>query len=142
MKYLQIFFTSTVIILYCSTSSLQAQNETSYNYVSKPQKNNTIRITDNKKLNFTFIDNGFRDWLKHQKPQRHFYQSSLEIINLQYVNEWNKRVDNASFNSQIYTQHINYQLRSKIHYGMDVNYKLFMYFKYFEKKHEILLQRS
>jgi len=141
MKYLQIFFTFTLIILNCSTSSLHAQNKTSYNYVSKPQKNNTIRITDNKKLNFTFIDNGFSDWLKHQKPQRHFYQSSLEIINLQYVNEWNKRVDNISFNSQLYTQHINYQLRSKIHYGMDINYELYMYFKYFEKKHEILLQR-
>jgi hypothetical protein len=141
MKYLQIFLTLTFIILSCSTSSLLAQNKTSYNYGSKPQKSNTIRITDNKKLNFSFIDNGFSNWLKRQKPQQHFYQSSLEIINLQYVNEWNKRVDNASFNSELYTQQINYQLRSKTHYGMDVNYKLFMYFKYFEEKHEIILKR-
>jgi hypothetical protein len=104
-------------------------------------QNSTIHITDNKKMNFSFPDNGYSMWLKKQKPQRYFYESSLEIINLQYVNEWNKRVGNVNFNSKYYIQSIDYQLHSQMHYGIEINYKLFMFFKYFEKKYEILLER-
>ena len=97
MKNLRIFI---VLIVSCSSFYLVAQN-------------NTINITDNKKLNFSFSDNGYSIWLKKQKPQRYFYESSLEIINLQYANEWNKRVDNESFNSKYYKQSIDYQLQSR-----------------------------
>ncbi len=125
MKNLQVFI---VLLLCCSSFYLAAQNS-------------IIHITDNKKLNFSFSDNGYSAWLKKQKPQRYFYESSLEIINLQYANEWNKRVENVNFNSKYYKQSINYHLHSHTHYGIEINYKLFMYFKYFEEKYETLLER-
>ncbi len=138
MKYLQIILT---LILSCNTSPILGQNKKSNNFSFITHQNGNIRISDGRKLDFTFRDNGFSTWLKKQKPQRHFYESSLEIINLQYVNEWNKRVGNSDFKSLFYTQRIEYQLYSKMHYGIEINYYLYMYFKYFEKKCEVILKR-
>ncbi len=138
MKYLQII---VILILSCNTSRILGQNQKPNNFSFISHKNGNIRISDGKKLDFSFRDNGFSTWLKKQKPQRHFYESSLEIINLQYVNEWNKRAENSDFKSSLYTQRIEYQLYSKMHYGIEINYYLYMYFKYFEKKYEVILKR-
>lgn len=142
MKYLQLFLVLILAILSFGAASKTVQYKMPIDIISDIQQIKVIHITDNKKLNFTFKDNGYSNWLKKQKSQRYFYQSSLEINNLQYVKEWNKRVNNSSFNSELYTQQINYKLHSKVHYGMNVNYQLFMFFNYFEEKHEILLERS
>lgn len=138
MKYLQII---VILIFSCNTNPIFSQNKNSNNVSFITHQNGNIRISDGKKLDFTFRDNGFSTWLKKQKPQRHFYESNLEMINLQYINEWNKRVGNSDFKSALYTQKIEYQLQTKKHYGLEINYYLCMYFKFFEKKYETILKR-
>jgi hypothetical protein len=130
-----------ILIIGCVINPVFSQNKKPNNVSFVTHQNGNIRISDNEKLDFTFRDNGFSTWLKKQKPQKHFYESNLVMINLQYVNEWNKRVGNSDFKSSFYTQKIEYQLHSKKHYGLEINYYLYMFFKYFEKKYETILKR-
>ncbi|VAV86151.1 hypothetical protein MNBD_BACTEROID02-1823, partial [hydrothermal vent metagenome] len=51
------------------------------------------------------------------------------------VVEWNYRVTQPLlYNTNLYEQEINYS--PHIDYGIEVNYKLFMYFKFFQQKYK------
>jgi hypothetical protein len=123
-------------------TSVLAQNKVKSTNEVDDKKNDIIHITDHKSFEVTFNDDQFYGWLKKQIPKRRYLQSSLEIENLQYSSEWNRRVGNPEFDSNLYVEQIDYQIKPKKHYGIDVNYKLFMYFKFFEEKYEKLLTRG
>ena len=122
--------------------SILAQNKPNNSKSTDGKKNDIVHITDHKNFEVTFNDGNFHNWLTKQLPKSKYLQSSLEIKNLQYTSEWNRRVGNPEFDSDLYVQHIEYQIKPKKHYGIDVNYKLFMYFKFFEEKYEELLTRG
>jgi len=104
------------------------------------QAGDTIHITDHKYFNFSFCEPGFKEWLARQEPMSEYYESSLEIKNMQYVHEWNRRVANPSiYDHKLYSRRIEYRINPKRRYGLEVNYKLYMFFIYFEQKHEQLL---
>lgn len=100
----------------------------------------TIRIA-NEELEYEIIiiENGFDSWLVTQKPMWYYNESTLEFKNYQYVIEWNNRVRQPGrYDPHLYEQIIDYD--PNIHYGLEVNYKLYMYFKFFEQKyHQKLL---
>ena len=64
-----------------------------------------------------------------------FYSENyLENKNRYYVNIWNNRAKNPSnYNPNIYENIIDYDFN--IHYGLEVNYKLYNYFKFVEYKY-------
>ncbi|MGI9532878.1 DUF6146 family protein [Lutimonas sp.] len=96
----------------------------------------TIRI-ENKELEYeiTIMEIGFESWLATQRSPDYFTQKTLESKNLFYVTEWNRRVMMPhGYNSLIYEQQIFYD--PKLDYGMEVNYLLYMYFQFFEKKYK------
>jgi hypothetical protein len=95
----------------------------------------TIRIV-NEELEYEIIiiDIGFDSWLVTQKPITYYSNSYLKIKNDFYVVEWNIRVNQPfEYDPHLYEMSIDYD--PNIDYGIEVNYKLFMYFQFFQQKY-------
>lgn len=83
----------------------------------------------------TIIDPGFYSWLKgFARPEGYYSQNFLENRNAIYVLNWNQRVlQPANYPTNLYEWPIDYD--SQIDYGYEVNYKLYNYFIYFQRKY-------
>ncbi len=81
------------------------------------------------------IEPGFYNWLVSiAKPEGYYSQHFLENRNAIYVMNWNNRVlDPARYNPNLYEMQIDYD--PAIDYGYEVNYKLYNYFIYFQRKY-------
>ena len=81
------------------------------------------------------IEPGFNTWLQSiARPEGYYSQSFLETRNKFYVVEWNNRVlDPIRFDPQLYELQINYE--PFVDYGYEVNYKLYNYFIFFQRKY-------
>lgn len=114
----------------------------------------TVRITDEEKMAFNqkvgdtvkiasdsteyeiiIIEPGFNFWLQSlAKPRGYYSQSFLENRNQIYVTNYNQRVlQPQRYNPNLYELQINYD--PNIDYGYEVNYKLYNYFIYFQRKY-------
>jgi hypothetical protein len=92
----------------------------------------TVRIAnDELEYEIIIIEPGFNSWLITQPNPEYYSLSSLENKNVFSVAEYNRRVINSAYSRELYPQQINYE--PNISYGMEVNYLLFQYFRYFEK---------
>jgi hypothetical protein len=79
---------------------------------------------------------GFETWLA-TRPSKEFYAKEYyEQKNLLFVSEWNKRYL-TSGNTGLYENFIDFNPNTD--YGLDLNYKLYYYFKYFENKNKVKL---
>lgn len=97
----------------------------------------TVRIANDKiEYEIIIIEPGFNGWLvSTARPEGYYSQSFLESRNLIYVMEWNRRVNNAlQFDPNLYELQIDY--RQGIDYGYEVNYKLYNYFIYFQRRYK------
>lgn len=101
------------------------------------QKNGdpVVIADDESEYEITIIDPGFNAWLvSFARPEQYYSQSYLETRNRLYVTEWNQRVTQPfRFNPNLYEMQINYS--ANIDYGYEVNYKLYNYFIYFQRKY-------
>jgi hypothetical protein len=81
------------------------------------------------------IEPGFYAWLNSiARPEGYYSQSFLENRNQIYVMNWNQRVlSPTTFNPNLYELQINYD--PNIDYGYEVNYKLYNYFIFFQRKY-------
>ena len=81
------------------------------------------------------IDPGFYSWLKSfARPEGYYSQTFLENRNEIYVINWNNRVLlPGQYDPNLYQWPIDYDPR--IDYGYEVNYKLYNYFIYFQRKY-------
>jgi len=132
MKYIIISFLSFFIFYSCNSS----QNNTRTNdIVPTDTANDTIKIV-NEELEYEIIiiEVGFESWLLTQKPIWYYPNYTLAFRNYLYVTEWNLRVTQPfRYDPNLYEQEINY--RPNIDYGIEVNYKLYMYFQFFQQKY-------
>ncbi len=133
------FLLAILFFVACGSFSVSAQNINTKKVSVSTAKSDIIQITDNKHIDIAFRGGRFYDWLAKQPPKHKFLQSSLEIENLQYVTEWNTRVGNSKYDANLYKQQIDYKIKPRLHYGLDLNYELYMYFRFFEENHEKLL---
>lgn len=85
------------------------------------------------------FDPGFNVWLQSvARPRGYYSQSFMEQRNLILVNEWNVRFQNPRrFEANLYENRINYE--AGVDYGYEVNYVLYNYFLYFQRKNGIQL---
>ena len=100
-------------------------------------ENDTVRIAnDELEYEIIIIEPGFNAWILSQARPRGFYdQKYLEIRNYIWVTEWNIRVLNPyGYDPLLYVLPINY--RRDIDYGYEVNYLLYNYFVYFQRKYK------
>jgi hypothetical protein len=91
--------------------------------------NGIIVITTKPKYDILVFDEGYNSFLATQ-PSKEFYSlSELKAKNNIWAAEWNRRCLNPmQYNPQIYEATINYD--NNIEYGLDVEYKLYMFFRY------------
>ncbi|MCK0159492.1 DUF6146 family protein [Allomuricauda sp. F6463D] len=91
--------------------------------------------SDETEYEIIIIEPGFNAWLLSiAKPEGYYSQSFLENRNAIMVITWNQRVLQPNrFNPNLYELQINYD--PNIDYGYEVNYKLYNYFIYFQRKY-------
>ena len=100
------------------------------------KKGDTINISSDKtEYEIIIIEPGFNVWLESiAKPEGYYSQSFLENRNQIMVLNWNQRVlQPTNFDPNLYEMQIFYQ--HNIDYGYEVNYKLYNYFIYFQRKY-------
>ena len=138
----KIIFTLGVAILFVlflanCTSTKQAISVTDEEKAAFSQtEGDTITIRDEKtEYEIIIIEPGFDFWLQSiAKPEGYYSQSFLENRNRIMVIEWNQRVMQPyKYNSNLYELRIDYD--PNIDYGYEVNYKLYNYFIYFQRKY-------
>lgn len=96
----------------------------------------TIEIANEEtEYQIIIIEPGFFTWLNSiAKPEGYYSQNFLENRNYILVTEWNQRVlQPQRFSPNLYELQIDY--RQNIDYGYEVNYKLYNYFVYFQRKY-------
>lgn len=96
----------------------------------------TIEIANEEtEYQIIIIEPGFNIWLQSiARPEGYYSQSFMESRNQLMVMEWNRRVlQPMQFNPNLYELQIDYQ--QGIDYGYEVNYKLYNYFIYFQRKY-------
>ena len=133
MKYLIVILFLSVLIYSCDTPKTVV-NQDNINMNEKVA--DTIRI-ENEELEYEIIiiDIGFESWLVTQKPITYYSNSYLRTKNTFYVTEWNIRVNQPFiYDPHLYEMTIDYS--PHIDYGKEVNYKLFMYFQFFQQKYK------
>jgi len=125
-----------LLLLMAISFQVFAQKETDKKADIVVQKQDTIRIAnDSLEYEIIIIEVGFDSWLVTQRPKEFFSESFLETRNRFYVQTYNQRVlEPQRYDPNLYFQQINYE--PNIHYGLDVNYLLYMYFEYFQKKYK------
>ena len=129
------------MLLLCITVAFYSCNSTKQ--TSTPNEEiaisdqDTVRIA-NEELEYEIIiiEPGFNVWLvSTARPEGYYSQSFLESRNLLYVAEWNRRVINGTqYDPSLYEMQIDYQ--QGIDYGYEVNYKLYNYFIYFQRRYK------
>jgi hypothetical protein len=127
---------SSLIFLGCVGTKTTPEISDKEKQVFTSKVADTVEIS-NAESNYEIIiiEPGFNVWLQSvARPEGYYSQSFLENRNLLYVIEWNNRVMNAlQYNPQLYELQINYD--SFVDYGYEVNYKLYNYFIYFQRKY-------
>lgn len=131
MKNLLFYIVIGIFIWSCgSTSKTIVQNDSNL-----PE--GAVRIAnDSLEYEIIIFDNGYDNYLKTiAQPDWYYSQEYLENKNRFYVTEWNIRVNNPfKYNTSIYENRIDYDFNTN--YGLEVNYKLFNYFKFVEYKYK------
>jgi len=130
LSYLSIII--AVLIVACGTPKKTVSNTAN-------KKEEPVRIAnDSLEYEISIIDIGFTSYLATAKPKTYYTQQYLEIRNRVYVSEWNNRARNPSrYDDRIYENVIDYQYH--VDYGLEVNYKLFQYFQFAQRKYKMRL---
>lgn len=131
MKNLFFYLAIGIFIVSCgSTSKTTVKND-----ANLPE--GAVRIAnDSLEYEIIIFDIGYETYLKSiAKPEWYYSLQYLENKNQFYVTEWNIRVNNPfKFNPDIYENRIDYDFNTN--YGLEVNYKLYNYFKFVEYKYK------
>ena len=129
MKYLATLLMIAFGIYSCDSSKSTIKEESTISEID------TVRIAnDTLEYEILIIEPGFNSWVLTQPPRGHLSIDLLESRNYQYVLEYNNRVRHSNYSRLLYEQEINYDPNTR--YGLEVNYLLYNYFKYFEQKYE------
>ncbi|HEX7016156.1 MAG TPA: DUF6146 family protein [Cyclobacteriaceae bacterium] len=90
------------------------------------------RGEDDEEYELVIIDSGFDRWFAtHSRPMSFHSPQFYESMNHRYVTAWNEKVITHGFRpNSPFQQRINYN--PGVDYGLEVNYKLYYYFKYIE----------
>ena len=100
------------------------------------QEGDTVKIaSDSTAYEIIIIDPGFNLWLASvARPEGYYSQSYLENRNQILVTNWNQRaMQPLQYGANLYEMQIDYS--RNIDYGYEVNYKLYNYFVYFQRKY-------
>ena len=136
MKLLKPIFYLLSITLFFACGSYS--NSNSKNTITKEDP--VVIANEALQYEIIIIDIGFTSYLNSiARPMSYHSQAYLQNKNRFYVAVWNNRAQNSQrYNSNIYENIIEYD--SNVDYGLEVNYKLFWYFKFAEQKYKMRLR--
>ncbi len=120
----------------CSGSKQAAASTEDEKATFRSREQDTVAIAnDSLEYEILIIEPGFNTWLLSiARPEGYYSQSFLENRNRIYVINWNQRVlQPLQYDPNLYEMQINYE--PFIDYGYDVNYQLYNYFIYFQRKY-------
>ena len=131
-----IIFSFALVLISCGATkeSLSISNDEKVAF--EQVEGDTITISsDITEYEIIIIEPGFYTWLNSiAKPEGYYSQSFLENRNYLIVLEWNRRVlQPTQYSPNLYELQIDYA--QNIDYGYEVNYQLYNYFIYFQRKY-------
>ena len=134
MKNLIYFLAIALTVISCGTTNTKNTSDS-----KKDIEEAVVISNDSLEYEIIIYDIGFSTYLNTiAKPMGYHSQNYLEAKNNFYVIEWNIRDNNPIRYGDIYENQIEYS--TNIDYGLEVNYKLYNYFKFFEKKYKVRLR--
>ena len=134
MKNLIYFLAIALTVISCGTTNTKNTSDS-----KKDIEEAVVISNDSLEYEIIIYDIGFSTYLNTiAKPMGYHSQNYLEAKNNFYVIEWNIRANNPIRYGDIYENQIEYS--TNIDYGLEVNYKLYNYFKFFEKKYKVRLR--
>ena len=92
---------------------------------------------DSTEYELIIMDSRFQSWLATQPSANFYSQPYYENWNHRYVTEWNHRHSNPIQYGDFYQTRIDYDQNTD--YGLELNYKLYYYFRFIEKEYGIVL---
>jgi hypothetical protein len=128
------FATVIVFLFFANTGFAQKQDE-----VKTVQKDSVaIAQGDTTEYELMVFDIGFENWLHtHSKPKWYYEKEYYRSQNNRYVSSWNSKV-RSTMGRPPFEYEIDYD--QKVDYGLELNWKLFWYFRYLEEKLGIKLK--
>lgn len=134
---IKIIFNACIILLLISCGAQKETLEISEEEkeIFKSTSEEPVEIVSEKtEYEITIIEPGFNVWLQSMaRPEGYYSQSFLESRNQILVTNWNIRVNQPQrFNPNLYQLQIDYS--PHIDYGYEVNYKLYNYFIFFQRR--------
>ena len=140
MKKIQVISVSLSLMLLLLLNSCASKKDA---LVISDEEIKTFEITDGEAVEIkseeveyeiVIIDPGFNTWLRvFARPKGYYSMAFLENRNNFWVQEWNRRVIGPGSDIQLYEMQINYD--PGIDYGYDLNYELYNYFIYFQRRY-------
>jgi len=133
------YFAVIVLFLFflssCGSNSSKKQNKT--------PKYSTLKLdkidSDSTEYDIIISDTGYESFLATQKPMNFYSQKYYENWNRYYVLDWNDKVRNSIYHSSkyqnVFDMYIDYD--PSTNYGMEVNYKLYYYFMFVQKRYGV-----
>ena len=97
----------------------------------------TVEDADSIEYELIVLDPGYDLFLASQPSMEFYSQEYYESWNFRYVTEWNYRHMQAHTFGDTYETYIDY--RQNIDYGLELNYKLYYYFRFFENEYNVKL---
>lgn len=139
LKVLIRIFISLVLVLFivqCSGSKkvVDISEEEKEVFNKKGQDTVTIK-NDSLEYEIIIMEIGFNTWLQSiAQPRGYYTQNYMENRNRIFVTNWNQRVlEPMRYNPNLYELRINYD--PNVDYGYEVNYQLYNFFIYFQRKY-------
>ncbi|MBS9463629.1 hypothetical protein KIM67_14515 [Flagellimonas sp. 389] len=135
-KRILVLFIVLVSVMACSSQKEVLEISKQEQAYFDIEEGDAVEIKDEEsEYEIIIIDPGFNTWLLSiAQPRGYYSQSFLENRNNILVINWNQRVMQPQrYNPNLYELQINYD--SNIDYGYEVNYKLYNYFIYFQRKY-------
>lgn len=133
------FFAITVIALLnnCGSTKKEVRISDEEKQTFTSIGNDTVTIgSEESNYEIVIIEPGFNRWLRSiAQPRGYYSQEYMETRNRIFVNEWNNRVLlPGQYSPLLYEMQINYDYTTD--YGYEVNYQLYNYFIYFQRKYK------
>ncbi|WP_010663310.1 DUF6146 family protein [Marinilabilia salmonicolor] len=101
------------------------------------KKQDSETPADSTEYELIIMDSRFQSWLATQPSANFYSQPYYENWNQRYVTEWNNRHSNPLRYGDFYQTRIDYDPNAD--YGLELNYKLYYYFRFIEKEYGIVL---
>lgn len=104
------------------------------------QTNNQVQIDERKadstEYELIIFEVGFESWLLTQQPMSYYSEEYYKTWNYQYVIEYNIRYRSGP-QQELFQNEIQYDPNES--YGIEIEYKLYNYFLFFEIKYGVTL---